>query len=919
VKNQLLAALDADTYTAINSRGAAIPHQLALLLLRLVDLGLMGTIFVAPLAMGGRHEIGRLIYVAIACFTAVCWVLRHCFQAEARWRWSGAEWLVLAGLLLILLQIAPLPNGWLTTICPELGRILPLWTPHGSGQNPLGIWNTLTLTPGATRGGCVLLMAHAMLFFVVVQRIGDRADVERLVRWIGLAAIVMAVLGVTQFLFSNGKFLWFYEHPSRTTEDVVKGSFQNQNHLAHFLALGIGPLMWWLFRMASPASDARGSRSPRRGSWSKTPDRSRSLDRQQREIALFALTLGAGIVVLAGLWTFSRGGLIAIGVSLTICLYFAQRSGLVGRRARWATAGIAVLLAAALAIHGHRPLMERLSSLGEARSLSELCRGRQSLWSAHLEAIPRFALCGTGVGSHAEIYRTYMREHVDLEFTHGESGYLHVLLETGFVGLTLALSAAALACYWCWGATRTVEKPADRLLAAALLAGLAASLVHSVVDFVWYIPACMSLTVVMAACACRLFQMARGVRDTNGTVRSRGSNAAVFDPSCSPGEMRLAPLVRLMLAVVVIGASFLMLSNRLPPARAAAAWDAYLRLALADHEAAGADEGAAADRTSAMLRHLRQVLDSDPWHARANLRLAMLLLREFDRRQQHSETPMPLVQIRDAALASRFAARETQDRWLSRVMGANRQYLDGALWHARQAVRLCPLQGEGYVYLAELAFLDGAPPAGKHAYVEQALHVRPYSGTVLLEAGAEAALAGDQQRALDLYRRAFHQAPEQRRQIIRLVAARVTAEDFVSEFQPDGQALDELYTFYRAADRLEDARFAGQILAVELRRSATQESTTPARAWERLAEVHHFLGDTQAAIECLRNALFHTPDDYRRHRWLASLLASAGQLDAAVTELQWCLSRRPQDAALRDELEAARRRHLVERVTAETY
>ena len=49
-----------------------------------------------------------------------------------------------------------------------------------------------------------------------------------------------------EFFLGNGKFFWFYEHPFSTTYDAVKGSFTNRNHFADFIAVGIGPWIWWI-------------------------------------------------------------------------------------------------------------------------------------------------------------------------------------------------------------------------------------------------------------------------------------------------------------------------------------------------------------------------------------------------------------------------------------------------------------------------------------------------------------------------------------------------------------------------------------------------------------------------------------------------------------------------------------------------
>ena len=116
------------------------------------------------------------------------------------------------------------------------------------------------------------------------------------------------------------------------------------------------------------------------------------------------------------------------------------------------------------------------------------------------------------------------------------------------------------------------------------------------------------------------------------------------------------------------------------------------------------------------------------------------------------------------------------------------------------ALNLGPTQGLGYVYLARLCVLDGPDAASaKKAYINQALTVRPYNGSVLFEAGKEASLAADMPQAIDYWRRSFRNSPAHRAQLIDMLATRVPIEFFLDGFQPD---LDALRTLTRRYDRL---------------------------------------------------------------------------------------------------------------------
>ena len=78
--------------------------------------------------------------------------------------------------------------------------------------------------------------------------------------------------------------------------------------------------------------------------------------------------------------------------------------------------------------------------------------------------------------------------------------------------------------------------------------------------------------------------------------------------------------------------------------------------------------------------------------------------------QQHSDDPMSLSQLRDAALAAQFESHDKMHEWLERAVGKNLKYLHAAARHAKRAAQLCPLQGQAYVHLAELRFLDDLDP-----------------------------------------------------------------------------------------------------------------------------------------------------------------------------------------------------------------
>ncbi len=893
-------------------------ETLRAMLLRAVDVGLLGVVFLAPLFMGGRHPLGALVYVTIVCFTAVAWSASQCLAGGRPWIRSGAEvWLVLC-VLLVVVQIVPLPWWLLNRLSPAIGQLLPFWSGDTDAAVRLGTWSQLSLMPAATRAGLIMLVAHGMLFLVVVQRIRKVGDVQWLLRCLAGTVIVMAALGLVQLLFSNGKFLWIYEHPFRDTRRAATGAFINCNHFGHFLALGVAPLIWWLTHAA--AGERRQSERTTAGRWTTRRTgvmRRADAEVDQRRRLQTALAFALGVVLFAGLLTFSRGGVIVVLLAVGVATFFFARQGLLGRRTVAGLIAIGVVLAAAVLIFGYEPLARELASLG-AGSIDEVDQNsaRRSLWAADLKAFSQFPLVGTGGGSHAEVYPLHFDRHAEVRYSHAESGYIHVLLEYGLAGAALLLSALVVCGSWCARIFRASASPAVKACAAAVVTGLVASVVHSIWDFVWYIPACMSLTVILAACACRLSQLA--ARGEEGEVAEGDAEVDAHEtPQQFGAEMPGRSRVGWAAATVIIAAfSVAMAGQLVGPIKASADWEQYL--AVADD--VKADAAAVQDRETndAALWHLQNALAADPNNERAHLRMATALLLRFEIAQQSSLTnSMPLYHIRNVVLASNFPTPQVRDQWLTAAVGENVKLLHEALFHTYRALQLCPLQGEAYIYLAELDFLRAAPTE-RNLYVAQALRLRPNSGMVLMAAGVEAAQNDDMETAIGYWKTAFHQNPLLQSRLIDVIAPHMPPSVFISYFQPDGTAMERLFQYYREAGDAEHAMEVGRQYVARLEQDAARETGgAAARLWFRAYEVHRRLGNEQEKLTCIGRAVECSPRNFDIRRTLGLELLAGERFDEAIEQFRWCLSRRPQDAAVKYSLAKATRDRL-ERTSAVT-
>ena len=93
-----------------------------------VDLGIAALIVVAPLFMGGRSPLGKLVFVGLVGLVAALWfACRSCCE-KSSWRWSGLEWVFLAGFGILAIQLASLPGNWLNRLSPSIAQLIPMVT-----------------------------------------------------------------------------------------------------------------------------------------------------------------------------------------------------------------------------------------------------------------------------------------------------------------------------------------------------------------------------------------------------------------------------------------------------------------------------------------------------------------------------------------------------------------------------------------------------------------------------------------------------------------------------------------------------------------------------------------------------------------------------------------------------------------------
>lgn len=825
-------------------------------LTRLTDAGLLLTLAAVTLCFGGRTPIGQLVLVVMTTATTLVWCVRQMTADAAGWRPTRTLWLWGLCALIPIMQVVPLSAGWLQIISPEHHRLLSSWSSSADGVFP--DWTTLSLAPAETTSGLVTFLCYALIFLVAYQRLATVSDIEQLLHGIVAIGIGVAVFAMLQFLLSNGLFFWFYEHPVVQTNHYANGPFTNRNHLAQYLALMIGPAIWWLICTVSSEKPApKNAFGPQHTS--------------SRSLQTILVALGLAAVLLAICLSLSRGGAAAMAVAVIVGLTLLARQGNLPAGVLSISFGIAILVGAGALATNYEILAQRVDRIQVGN--------RAVIWAANVRVAGRFPWFGTGIGTHAAAHQMET-DFVDneLEFSHAENGYLQVASECGAAGVA-SMILMILACLrWCGKALRAGESREINRLAGAISASFAANLLHAGVDFFWYAPACMVVIALLAASIARL--------------------SALANPAAAPA---MAARSRPVWGVATLGIAALaawMLSVKLPGALAEPHHTAYQRMVHSTddlQDEVDAPQEIEREKIAKLIRAARL----NPSNSRAQLAVSTAYLRLFHAKQAAADNPLTLDQLRDAAMASDFDSAKSLHDWLAVAIGPNLKYLLAARHYSRKAVENCPLEGLGYVILSRLDFLRD--PAADHSepLQQQALAVQPFDAAIDFEIGKLAAQQGDMDRAMTFWQQAFRRSPDFRREIANGLAGQLSAVDFLEHFQPDRESLRLVLRAYEQLNLTDELPVLQQrYVEACLADVRTLPSAKTEFIWLETVRTLKSADQPDAAIQIAAKALETHSQSLELHKLLAELLIEQQDYQRAAKHLKWAAARAPGDAKL---------------------
>lgn len=930
--NNSTASVKADTA----SGKPATQSTAARVLLKCVDVLIGVLILVLPFVMGGREAWGHWLLITAAGALGTCWCL-YAAVAGHRYRFSWLELFFLAGLAIVWFQLQPQAADQLARFSTEYQRLLPNWAaaqsvdPSTASAESIH-WKTISFTPAETRHAIAVLLAYGLVALVFFQRLRTQQDCQQALQAVAVSGVLMTLFGLLQWASSNGKFFWIYEHPFTDPTEHLKAAFTNRNHFAQFLALSLGPLLWWLVTLIRRAlsvdaafvtstavtSAAVTSAVSISKSKSKAPKKSSSTgsaftlttedSSRMLTIPILILVVCIATVGLSVLLSLSRGGMLASVAAVFVAILGLWRGfNLPGTMAALLL-GTSVIVFSGLAFVDQEQVQTRIEELisGDAEKV-DAGGVRRAVWAADAKVIRQFPLLGTGIGSHRDVYSLYMDNYADFatfELTHAESSYIHLALEAGLIGFgLLALGLLWFVARLTWGYFKETSYD-RRSIIVAVAASAAAGMLHAVTDFIWYVPAIVVVSLLLVAVG------------LNSVSRQ-------ISPSEPSTGIPLPQFVWLGMAVLCAVTAGWAQPNLLARVEAEQHWYASLNtklqkpldddgfgdlkagdtIILDENKSSDDDESpeltpaerqkqrlAEIEYLKLRLHHLRLCIKARPDQHRPQLAMAENLLRLFDLLQHESTNPLPLNMVRDAAVSANFESTEDLKQWLEAACEDRIQLIYMADKLSRQALAHCPIQGYGYLNLLETSFISHLGDQHGKDLLAQAILVRGHDPRVLYIAGREALMENDRGLAFEYWNTVFHSSEYFRLNILKMLAPQVEARFFIHQFQPDAEELMDLLRVYTALERPQDSDLIRRQLCTVI----PEESPSIDDEDERL---HLLLFASQFAIELqdhslaaniLEQTLVDFPSAYDAHHRLAVTYYELEHYQQALVHLKWC-------------------------------
>jgi len=310
-------------------------------------------------------------------------------------------------------------------------------------------------------GATILLVNYLTIFYLIIHTVRTRSQFRHLVYLIIGVATFLSVFGLFKNSGMNPCPWWHYPEITQNVHRLAS-TYGNANHLAGYMEMAI------LLLLGYSLTGITGS----------------------KRLLMVAI---AFVLFLSLLFSLSRGGWIGAVIGLFF-MALALSTGQEVKKRKFIVALVAGIIVVGVIILSSTATVERILALEKKEGLE----ARMRVWSGVINLIENYPLLGVGPGTFATVYTQYQPPGFDRRYFMAHNDYLQFIAELGVILIPIML----------WMMVNLYKKGFQKLknpsrlvrgITIGALAGIAAILVHSAIDFNLHIPANALLFSVLAA------------------------------------------------------------------------------------------------------------------------------------------------------------------------------------------------------------------------------------------------------------------------------------------------------------------------------------------------------------------------------------------------------------------------------------
>jgi O-antigen ligase len=438
---------------------------------RLIFAGILLLLVFAPLAFGSIHvwaysiaEFGVFILLSV-------YIMRYILHTSSQLSWvrTSVNRILLLLLLLIGLQLIPLPASWMAFISPktfsdkmqlsELPQISIAYSFHSATMEFLKI------------------AAYIGMFFLVLNTLKSKQRIDMLVYVLIFTGLFEAMYAIAQ-TFSANPMIWWWKSRVGGAK-FASGTFIGSNHFAFYLEMILPLTLGYMIGQKKREKRLLPGLGGTRAFIQKVIAVLSPESAHPQKILFFFMSV---IIGTALLMSASRGGIISMAASMFFMalLFLSKRE--------YRKYGVLILsLCLIVFIYGLqlgiRPTLDKFKNLE---------KGAESRLHSSLDAMPvleSYPIFGVGWGNFRHVYPQYAAKE-----EYEASGYLHndwleAGAETGVIGLCLIFAAFFIYMFRMvrlWRQRRNLHAVG---IGAGVMTGVLSAAFHSFSDFSMHIPA----------------------------------------------------------------------------------------------------------------------------------------------------------------------------------------------------------------------------------------------------------------------------------------------------------------------------------------------------------------------------------------------------------------------------------------------